>query len=685
MRLAIVAALLVMCADAHAAEPATIVVRPSDEIGAVNRLVFGNNMLAYQGRNDEYGNRGAGIWDPEVRAPVAEYADLARQAGTTAARWPGGCAAHNYNWKNTVGPLEERPDQQFGLPEFVAWCEAVDAVPIITIAVYWGTPQDGADLVEYLNAPNDGSNPGGGTDWAAVRAADGHPDPCGVIWFEYGNESYHGEHEPTEGRDHKRVYSGEQYARLFLEYRSAMRAVDTDIKLGAVLLHSREDWNRPVLEIAGDAIDFGILHTYLPGFHGDTEPENYRRLMEACVAFPPAAERRYDEMNALVEEVTGRADVPWAITEYNGHFVGQREAPPFRQSLCNALRNAEHLRVMLQPRHGIAMANFWQFANEYWGMVRGYVHEGQEPVKQANYYVYQLYAQHFGDTLIAADVRCGAWDFAGGGWVGARSGEPAEFYLSEEDLLHEDYRWQVVDNPMVEQSVDGPTLTVEFEGPDTNYYHASVTLPAEPSTGYRVTGEIRTQALATSRGAGLQVGDARGWTATRSAEKVGSVRGDTDWTPVTVNYVTLADADAITIMARRLGHDGGDDPVSGIAQYRLVSVQRFQPSSAGAVPDVSVNAAKREERRPGEAPGLRAVTLMIVNTNLDDDIATTIAVEGLAGGSAQAWSLVGPEPWSHNSGSEVQVRLVETEVHPDDEGWALTLPRHSLTAVEIRP
>ena len=49
---------------------------------------------------------------------------------------------------------------------------------------------DAADLVEYCNAPNNGSNPNGGTDWAAVRAQNGHPQPYGVRLFEIGNEPY---------------------------------------------------------------------------------------------------------------------------------------------------------------------------------------------------------------------------------------------------------------------------------------------------------------------------------------------------------------------------------------------------------------------------------------------------------------------------------------------------------------
>ncbi len=683
MRPAAIAALLLIGATAHAAQPARILVRPSAQIGPVNRLVFGNNQLAYVDPRDEYGNRGSGIWDPEARAPVPEYVDLAREAGISINRWPGGCGVHYYNWKRTVGPLEDRPEQQFGLPEFLEFCAATDSIPILTIADYWGDAQDAADLVEYCNAPNDGSNPGGGTDWAAVRAADGHPEPWGVVWFEYGNETWHGGHRRLH-RDRPRTdfLSPEEYGRRYRRYRAAMRAVDPTIRLGAVMHHDIDEWNRPMLAAVGPELDFGILHTYIPGFRNDTDPDNYRRLMEACVAAGPEIERTYDRMSALVEEITGRTDLPWAITEYNGAFVGQRESPPFRQSLCNALRNAEHLRVMLDPRHRIALANFWQFANEYWGMVQGYVHRGQPLVKQANFYVCQLYAQHFGDTLIECDVECGRWDFGGGARVTARHGEPSEFTVYEENLLPADYEWQVNESPVVTQRIEGDTLIVEFPGPDTNYYHASIRLPAEPLMGYRITAEIRTEGLETARGVGLQVGDARGWTATQSASNAGDLRGDNDWTPLTVDYVTLDDTEAITIMARRLGHDEGADTISGIARFRLLSVRRFRPWNAGAVPDLSVNAATRADG---------SVTLMFVNTNLDDPVETTIAIEGVAGGVAQAWSLVGPEPWSHNfsaetlAGAEPPVKLVETAIRAADEGWTITLPRHSLTAVEIHP
>lgn len=661
-----------------AAEAARIEVRPGEEIGPVNRLIFGNNMLAYQGGSDEYSHRGSGIWDPDRRRPVPEYVALAKQAGITVSRWPGGCAAHNYNWKRTVGPLEERPDQKFGLPEFLAFCEATDSVPILTIAVYWGSAADAADLVEYLNSPHDGRNPNGGTDWAAIRAGDGHPEPYEVVWFEYGNESYHGEHEPTEGRTERRIISAEEYAQRYLEYRAAMKAVDPRIKLGALLQHDLPEWNRTVLRIAGQQVDFGIDHTYLPGLSGDTTPEQSPLLMQACVACGWQLQHIYDGLNRLVEEETGRTDLTWAITEYNGHFV-QEKPVPYRQTLGNALRNAEHLRVMLRPQNRIALANFWQFANEYWGMVRGYVHRGEKVVKQANFYVYQLYHEHFGDTLIAADVSCGRWDFPGGAWLAPRWGEPSEFQLSEANLLPDDYRWEVRDNPAVKQRVEGQTVVAEFTGRDTNYYHPRLLLPAKPRTGYRVTGEVKTVGLKTGRGAGFQVGDARGWIATQSAAVAGDVKGDTDWTEVVVDYLTLAETSQIEILARRLGEDGGDDPITGQASYRLKRVQEFRPANGGAVPDLSVNAAKRADG---------TLTLMVVNTKLDAEVETLIVPQGWAAGAgsrAAAWSLVGPTPWATNLGPEPEVEVVETPLRQEAEGWRIAFPRHSLTAVEVYP
>ncbi len=113
---------------------------------------------------------------------------------------------NTFEWKKAVGPVEKRPRIQpfsgggtpwgfsarrtatFGVDEAARWCEANGVAMIYMYGIAFGTPQDAADLVEYLNAPA-GKNPNGGVDWAKIRAENGHPEPYNVRFFEIANEA----------------------------------------------------------------------------------------------------------------------------------------------------------------------------------------------------------------------------------------------------------------------------------------------------------------------------------------------------------------------------------------------------------------------------------------------------------------------------------------------------------------
>ena len=677
-------ACLFLALPALAEQTATVRVIPGAIIAPVNPFIFGNNQLAYQasgefsgGQDLEYAACGAGIWDPAKHAPVPEYVALAKQAGMTVARWPGGCEAHRYNWKLTVGPLEKRPRQPFGLPEFLTWCDAVGCRPILTVAEYWGEAQDGADLVEYLNAPNDGKHP-----WAAMRAGDGHPSPYNVVWFEYGNESDHGDH----GKPQPRIFTPAEYGQRYLQYQKLMKAVDPRIKLGVVVEHGNETWDAGVLKACGKQADFGIPHTYIPGYSSNDGVPSGRVLMQACVAADDAIQQGYDWLNDLALRACGRRDLPWAVTEYNGWFVQDTPAP-YRQALGNALRNAENLRIMMLPQNRILCANFWQFANEYWGMVQGHVLPPQPPlpggegghvesplVKQANYYVYQLYHEHFGDTLVRAEVQCGTFDFEGAAGVPGRAGKAQEFKLYEPDLLA-GKSWKTYDVTGIKQTATGDTVTAEFQGQDVNYFAPALRMPAEPNTGYRVTAWTKTEDLQSTTGAAIQVGDGRGWVATKSCALGGIATGTTPWTKVVVEYITLKDTDSLTIQARRL--EGGG-LATGTASYRIEKVQKFLPANAGAVPYVSCNAARRKSG---------AITLMLVNKGFDEELATTVELPTSLkpGARVRAWSLTGPAEDATNLGPNPRIGVSEIRAEVAGGKAHVTLPKCSLTAVEITP
>ena len=649
-----------------ASEPATILIHPQKALGPVNRLILGDNMLGYANGRDEYCNLGSGIWNPDEGRSVPEVVALAKGRGLSCSRWPGGCEAHRFEWKKTVGPLAERPNQKFGLPEFLQNCADIAALPIITLGDFVITPEDAADIVEYLNSPNDGKNPNGGRDWAALRAADGHPAPWDVVWFEFGNESDHGDHKGGH-------FTPSEYAERFLAVRRAMRAVDPRIKLGAVLENTRDGqvgpWTHEVLSRTAKELDFAIHHCYVPGYYANDGKLPADELFALSLAADAQIADLYRRLNALIRELTGRGDVPLAITEFNGHFV-QEKPVPYRHCLGNALVNAEVLRILMQPEHRIALANHWQFANEYWGSVKGY----KPPyVKRPNYYVFELYHQHFGDVLVEADVACGRFETSGGFGVLPRRGQPGPFQLFPDNLLPKQ-DWTLSAPKGAQHRVEGDIVAVEFDGTqDVNYYHAQKTMPAEPLTGYRLTGWVKTEGLTTGSGAGFQIGDGRGWLATHSASCSPSVVGTSDWTKLELDYVTLADAKDLQVICRRISGAGA---VKGRAWYRGVEVRKFRPKSHGAAPWLTVNASKSRDGK--------ALFLMIVNKNLREPVPCTIEVEGVPIAEAKAWALTGPGCDATNEREPLNVTVHEQEAKLENGKTSLKLAPCSLTAIELR-
>ena len=138
-------------------------------------------------------------------------------------RFPGGCLVHGdgidnmYNWKNSIGPVEQRKGQRniwryhqslgLGYFEYFQFCEDIGAEPLpvvpagvscqnsgASITGAWGQGQqcvalddmpafiqDVLDLIEWANGPAD-------SEWGARRAAAGHPEPFGLKYLGVGNE-----------------------------------------------------------------------------------------------------------------------------------------------------------------------------------------------------------------------------------------------------------------------------------------------------------------------------------------------------------------------------------------------------------------------------------------------------------------------------------------------------------------
>jgi alpha-N-arabinofuranosidase len=135
-------------------------------------------------------------------------------------RWPGGCFADEYHWRNGIGPAAERPatlnpnwggviePNTFGTHEFFDFLQQIGSEPYLSINVGSGTPAEAADWLEYLTTPQP-------TALAKQRAANGHAEPFGVTFLGIGNESWGcgGSMTPEYYVDLLKVYA--RYSRNF--------------------------------------------------------------------------------------------------------------------------------------------------------------------------------------------------------------------------------------------------------------------------------------------------------------------------------------------------------------------------------------------------------------------------------------------------------------------------------------
>ena len=111
-------------------------------------------------------------------------------------RWPGGCFADNYHWKDAIGPKNKRKpienvswgnvreDNSFGTNEFLNMCEMLGAEPYLAVNMGSGTVQEAAEWVQYVNHKN-------GTSYLTdLRQQSGRAKPWNVKYWGVGNESW---------------------------------------------------------------------------------------------------------------------------------------------------------------------------------------------------------------------------------------------------------------------------------------------------------------------------------------------------------------------------------------------------------------------------------------------------------------------------------------------------------------
>jgi len=293
------------------------------------------------------------LYDP--KSPLADengfrkdYIDAMRELKITNMRWPGGNFLMGYDWKDGIGPKEQRPtrinlawggpeNNHVGTDEWMALNRSIGSENIVCVNLGLGSILDAAYWVEYCNYKK-------GSYYSDLRAKNGHRDPYNVKIWDLGNEV---DGLPWE-LGHK---SAEDYVETAREAAKAMRSVDPTIKFvgsGSSYYEPTNkwfDWNRKVLEGIGDKIDYLSIHRYWEG----GSPDNYYDYMGNGAM-------DFDEKISLVAAQIREARVKMALK--NPIYLSVDEYGAFARSFMSVLPIAQCLNSFIRHADVVKMANF---------------------------------------------------------------------------------------------------------------------------------------------------------------------------------------------------------------------------------------------------------------------------------------------------------------------------------------
>ncbi len=299
-------------------------------------------------------------YGPYSAVPVDFFPQL-QAAGLDFIRFPGG------RW----GDLNDiRPNQ---LDMLMLYANLMEAETSIHVRLETGTPEQAAELVRYVNVERD----------------------LGVRHWYVGNEpSLYGEH-----------FTVDDLNRGWRAIAEAMLAVDPDIMLvgpephqwlglpGRDLVDANgREWVRGFLEANGDLIDVVAVHRYPFPLNSGNPVTTVQQMRENTVEWTQLISR----LRALSEEVTGRSDLRYAVTEANSHWAGLIGGEATNDSHFNAIWWADVLGKLIVD--GAYMVNYFDLHSaDGRGGFGLFSNTGMRP----SYYVYQLY-QRFGSSLLEA-------------------------------------------------------------------------------------------------------------------------------------------------------------------------------------------------------------------------------------------------------------------------------------------
>jgi alpha-N-arabinofuranosidase len=340
-------------------------------------------------------------------------------------RYPGGCFADQYDWRDGVGPRDQRPTRvnfwadthykttkayedleagpqkyesnHFGTDEFVSFCKMVGAQPYLAANVRSRDVRVFLEWLEYCNAPADL------TTLSRERAKNGFRDPHKVSFWGVGNESW------GCGGD----FTPEEYATEFRKFTAWLPTYGVQLKLiGSGPNGGDVNWTRKVFEGLAQKGSRQIAKLYGWGLHYYCGSTGQQIANEFTVNEWYDLLERANRMESLIEDhwqVMGEMDrerrVKLVVDEWGAWHKQDPDVPPgylyaYAGTLRDALISGLNLDTFQRHADKVAMANPAQLVNTIHSLFHTYE---DKFLLTPNYHVFEMYGAHAGATSLRTE------------------------------------------------------------------------------------------------------------------------------------------------------------------------------------------------------------------------------------------------------------------------------------------
>ncbi|WP_338875234.1 alpha-L-arabinofuranosidase C-terminal domain-containing protein [Spirosoma sp. SC4-14] len=324
-------------------------------------------------------------------------------------RWPGGCFADTYHWKDGIGPKAKRPkivntwwggvteDNSFGTHDFLNMCELLGTEPYLAGNVGSGTVQELSDWVQYVNFEKD-------SPMSSLRQQNGRAQPWNVRYWGVANEAWGcgGNMKPDYYADVYRRYSTFMNTRVGNGriFRIASGASDNDYNWTETLMK-----NIPANLMEGLAMHHYSVLSWGDGKKGSatefTDQEYFKTMQQALLM-----DELIEKHSAIMDKYDPEKKIALIVDEWGGWYNVEPGTNPGFLYQQNTMRDAVLAGATLNIFHKhcerVRMANLAQAINVLQAVI---LTKGDKMLLTPTYHVLEMYNVHQDATMLPVSVK----------------------------------------------------------------------------------------------------------------------------------------------------------------------------------------------------------------------------------------------------------------------------------------